>query len=499
MKPITRRKILRGAAVLCSGLASALVAACKGRIIEVERIVRVEKEVTKVVTEIVRETVVVEKTPQIVERTVENVVTPTSAPDPRTVIVADVTNYGWTEFATRMSPAFQEMFPHIAIRWRGRHGWGEYPQRIAALQASGQTGDLLEAPMGTLLAAWTQRGLIRPLDSLLETENFDTGDIFQGGLNACRHEGGLMGMPFLCHAGENVLLYNQALFAGADLPHPTVEWTLEDLERAGRQLTRDTNGDGRIDHFGYVSSPELPHAYPLLHLFDAHLLSEDGKSSAVTEDNTLSFLRWAHGQRHAGQIAPTPAQVERGPLEMFRTGRAAMLRGDLRTLIALNRMGEEAPPTGSTLLPTHPDTGREGTLAQGMVYAITQTSEIPQHVLRWIRFMCSREMGVQMFLGGYAEPGCRAASWKDPRVLERFPICSQIAEAAEGAEAQRLPWNLRTTECLAAWNRDVRAILSDQIDIEDGAERMAKEIEEILDRAPEDGLQMEDWQMPTRG
>ncbi len=308
-----------------------------------------------------------------------------------------------------------------------------------------------------------------------------------------------MGVPFLCHAGENVLLYNEELFAQRELAPPAADWTLEDLEQTGQQLTRDANGDGSIDQFGYVSSPELPSAYPLLHLFDAHLFSEDGKSSTVTGDDALAFLEWAHGQRHAGQIAPTPAQIERGPLEMFRSGRAAMLRGDLRILMALERMGEDAPPTGSALLPTHPATGKEGTLAQGMAYAITRESDIPQHALQWIRFMCSREMGVQMFLGGYAEPGCRIASWSDPRVLERFPICSRIAEAAEGAESQRLPWNLRTAECLSVWNRGLRAILSNQISIEDGAERMAEEIEEILERTPEGVPPIDDGQMPTVG
>ena len=179
---------------------------------------------------------------------------------------------------------------------------------------------------------------------------------------------------------------------------------------------------------------------------------------------------------------------------MFRSERAAMLRGDLRTLVILHRMREDAPWTGSTLLPVHPSTGKEGTAAQGMTYAITQATDIPQHVLQWIRFMCTREMGVQMFLGGYAEPGCRVASWKDPRVLERFPICSQIAEAAQKAEPQRLPWNLRTAECLSVWNKGVRAILSDRVGVEDGAERMERRIEEVLNESLEDDPQIEDWQ-----
>jgi len=72
--------------------------------------------------------------------------------------------------------------------------------------------------------------------------------------------------------------------------------------------------------------------------------------------------------------------------------------------------------------------------------------------------MTGREMGVQMFLRGYAEPGCRSASWRDPRVLERCPICARVADVAETAEPERLPWNLRLAECLQAWHEETDAL-----------------------------------------
>jgi len=112
MRPLTRRRLFRNALLLCNSLASIFVlSACRERIIEVEKIVRVPQQVTKIVTKIVRETVVIQQT-QVVERTVEKVVTSTPAPKPRTTIVADVLNYGWTQFSmantlSRSRPSMQ--------------------------------------------------------------------------------------------------------------------------------------------------------------------------------------------------------------------------------------------------------------------------------------------------------------------------------------------------------------------------------------------------------
>ena len=48
-----------------------------------------------------------------------------------------------------------------------------------------------------------------------------------------------------------VIAYNKDLFDRAHLPYPREDWTWEEFRAAAKALTRDTDGDGRIDQYGF--------------------------------------------------------------------------------------------------------------------------------------------------------------------------------------------------------------------------------------------------------
>jgi multiple sugar transport system substrate-binding protein len=49
------------------------------------------------------------------------------------------------------------------------------------------------------------------------------------------------------------LFYNKDMFDAAGVAYPTPDWTYDDLRNAAKQLTKDTNNDGKIDQFGFYS------------------------------------------------------------------------------------------------------------------------------------------------------------------------------------------------------------------------------------------------------
>jgi len=106
--------------------------------------------------------------------------------------------------------------------------------------------------------------------------------------------------------------------------------------------------------------------------------------------------------------------------------------------------------------------------------------------------MSSREMGVQMFLGGYAEPGCRMASWKDPRVAELSPLCSALADSMVVGRPARHPWNLRVGACIDAWNAGLWRLWQNDVQPEQVAEQIAKAIERVLRLPPEEMIAPQD-------
>ena len=478
MRSLTRRQILGASASAALGGVWAL-AGCRRRV--VREVIQV-KEITRIVKEVVRETVIVEGT-QVVVRTVEKIVTPSPAPWARVVVVADVTRYGWTQFGQLMTAAFQELFPTIALEWRSLSDWRDYPRRVAALSAAGDLGDLLEGPFGALLVAWSRNDVIQPIDGVVDADGFETAGIFGGALRACLDGDRLLGLPLIAHAGEDVLIYHGELFDRAGLSEPQRNWSLDDLTIAATSLTLDLDDDAKSDQFGYALRLDMPGAYALLDLFGGHLLSVDGRECEVATDEVIACLTWAHDALHRHRFAPKPAHVVGGVQAMFRAGRVAMFRHSFQTLHNVLRASHDPDAIFGTLMPAHPITGRLGASATGIAYALTRTSSAAREAFQWMKFMSSREMGAQMFLGGYAEPGCRVASWSDPRVLERSPICAQIAAAADTAPSERIPWNLRVAECLDVWNQGVAALQVGEATPEATATSIAQATTAILDES----------------
>lgn len=469
MSHLSRRRVLQAAAGILAGcLQPAGLTACLTPI-QVERVV--EREVTK----IVRETVVVEGTPRVVEKAVERVVTvtppPTPSPRAQTVLIADVMDYGWTRLGQQLTPAFEEIFPHLAIEWRSPTPWPDYPQRIATLAAAGQLGDLVEAPPGALLASWARQGVTQPLDEAIEAENLDTDAFLGGTWKACRDGDAQVGLPFIAHPGPCLLLHHPGPFEQAQIAPPAESWVLDDLQAAALALPP----------FGLALNAELPSAYAWLDLFGARLLSADGRRCALESEEGLACLQWLQDQTHRHGTAPLPHHVMRGPLHMLQNGMAAMLRETFSALMLLAPTREGRPALGATLFPRFDGhTARRGAVASGLAYAITRHSERVREAMQWIKFMSSRETGVQLLLTGYGEPGCRRASWTDPRVLAAYPICGPLAEVAEVAPPEPLPWNLDTAACLQAWNRRMPELLSGALSPAEAAACIREEIDAAL-------------------
>jgi multiple sugar transport system substrate-binding protein len=70
-------------------------------------------------------------------------------------------------------------------------------------------------------------------------------------LEAYKTPDGMFGLPrdFQTVA----LFYNKDMFDAAGVDYPTADWTYDDLRNAAKQLTKDSNNDGKIDQFGFYS------------------------------------------------------------------------------------------------------------------------------------------------------------------------------------------------------------------------------------------------------
>ena len=99
---------------------------------------------------------------------------------------------------------------------------------------------------------FSQYGVFEDLGPYLEKDpEIRRSDFIPEFLRSFTYHGRQLGLPW---DGHTVLMYyNKDLFAREGLPEPKADWTWDDFLRAAKALTKDTDGDGRIDQFGFIS------------------------------------------------------------------------------------------------------------------------------------------------------------------------------------------------------------------------------------------------------
>ena len=74
-----------------------------------------------------------------------------------------------------------------------------------------------------------------------------------------------------------VIYYNRTVFDAAGVPYPRPGWTWDQFRAAARALTRDTDGDGRVDTWGFGWPREFFYLQSWIWTGGGDLLSPDGR------------------------------------------------------------------------------------------------------------------------------------------------------------------------------------------------------------------------------
>ena len=252
------------------------------------------------------------------------------------VLTAPVTDQEtiWQEVGAR----FAEEHPHLSLMQQG-FSLPSAPvaphELINKLAASGDLFDVIE--FGPLVTAQLAgQGVLLDLQHFTKRDGYDLSDYWPGSMAAVRWQGQLLALPTA--ATPDVLYYNAALFAPADLAVPQAAWTWEQLLTAARKLTDQAATE---PVFGLAFSS--PHVYqgtlPWLWGNGGAMLSADLRRSQVAQPEAQAALQWLVDLalvHEVSPIPPPPAPSGEGPVvrrveeivpsgpELFAAGRAGM-------------------------------------------------------------------------------------------------------------------------------------------------------------------------------
>ena len=236
----------------------------------------------------------------------------------------------------------------------------------------GSSSDLTDNDLRTAILSI---GPLMDLDVTLQAEDF-----YPAMLNELTVNGELLGIP----AGANIpyLEYNRQLFREAEIPEPTLDWTLADFLEITQQLTK---GEGESKQYGFVEPYSLSRNG--VNRFHVQLLDDSNSIPYFDYTAATEMLIW-----HADLIRLYEVQ----PLirnEQFHTQFEALLREERVAIWAggfanfLHFMDRSFPDLdiGVAPEPVGPN-GHRAPLSVAAYYIFADSSH-PKACWEWLKFL----------------------------------------------------------------------------------------------------------------
>jgi putative aldouronate transport system substrate-binding protein len=333
MSKLTRRDLLKW-----SGLASvgALIAACRPQV--------VEKEVTKVVTEVVKETVIVEGTPQVVEKEVTRIVEVAKAAErPILITFCDSQAFGAPHFHSTIDPiakAISDKMQDEGLNIQLQVLIMDDPRtEYPLLYAAGSQFTFAFDAQWYHMITNIQQGYLLPMEDLFAEHGPNIVEAVGGEpvLEINKMYGHLYGLPTggIYKAGTGIII-REDLRAKHDLPVPgmhfeDVEPFLEAIQQAEPDMIpfavdyTQTISEGQF-HYTDPERPWSPYSQSRL-TFDDALADEPTLVKTESLDRFLYAKEVARDWYLKGYLNKNALQLQQPAVhELFTPGKAAAIR-----------------------------------------------------------------------------------------------------------------------------------------------------------------------------
>jgi len=224
--------------------------------------------------------------------------------------------------------------PKTKIKWENSP-WSEYWTKLQTEMAGGTSPDVV-GMVSMYSQQYIRQGSLYALDDLIaKTPDIAMDDFWPAIMKAYSWKGKTYALPY--DLSTMCMMYNKTMFDEAGLAYPT-EWTWDEFLTAMKKLTKDTNGDGTPEQFGYVM-PNFDWTLDVpLGMNNARFISEDGTKCMLDTPEAIETLQWLSDLRNMHHVAPTPGEA--GDIPLFESGLAAVTWGNPETVQELtSRIG----------------------------------------------------------------------------------------------------------------------------------------------------------------
>ncbi len=229
----------------------------------------------------------------------------------------------WDKAMADLIKEFEKSHPGVVIK-PDKVDWQGVQSNVLTISAAKTCPDIIMSCVEAgFYSLYLERGLIMDLTPFVEEDkDYDLSDFFPCGIDAFRENGKLCGIPV--DMNPSIMYYNKRIFDEAGEPYPDGTWDKTKLLEVAKKLTKDANGDGRIDQHGFA--------------YDSYIywLLRDGMTLTNADHTRVTFntpqaaevMQFLVDLRLKHKVTPSLSFEQMGnSYELFSTGRIAMFEG----------------------------------------------------------------------------------------------------------------------------------------------------------------------------
>lgn len=217
---------------------------------------------------------------------------------------------------------FEKENPDIKVNFIWVSAWNEYWAKIMAMIAAGTPADVMYMG-GEFLPAMQKKDVFEDLSPYFEKDKeIKKSDFFPQALESYTYKGKLYGFPR--DVAPVLMFYNKDIFDRAGIKYPDESWDWKKLLEVSKKLTKDTDGDGKIDQFAFdvYGAGELYQCFRFIQQNGGMIFSADGKSSMLDSKESIEALQFLSDLVLKYHVSPNA--YEKAGIDLFITGRIAM-------------------------------------------------------------------------------------------------------------------------------------------------------------------------------
>lgn len=237
----------------------------------------------------------------------------------------------WESLRLPAAEEFMSRHPNATVTYEAVPSGGaqSYNEKILTDIAAGTPADVFMIDMGQL-PKFTGEDALLNLMPYLRRSTVPGGSMAEFNQDAIdiwtTEPGFLAGIP---HDNTMIVMfYNKELFDEAGVPYPDpIDWTWEEYREMARALTKDTDGDGKVDQWGTHFMNWLPGFIPFIWMNGGDVTSADGKqvSGVLNSAETAEAIEFLVSLREEG-ISPSTESIDAfgGTWGVFSSGKIGM-------------------------------------------------------------------------------------------------------------------------------------------------------------------------------